>query len=336
MGTWPMEEKQKKRYLTVDEAASKLQVTSRHILQWIKEKKFRVKNINSSTLLIDAESFWEFGRKMPPEWREAFGEIMMEGLKSVFPRVQQDVNEGFRRGIRLQLTKVKEIIAFLQKLHSKYEKDFDLLEDKSGKIASIITYARVIALLNSIVEDIEKENYTAATITFRPLFEAIYLTEYFSLATDDQAEQPRIKAWFTKNAVIMNKDIRGFLVTKFKSMVPEFDGDEYRKLLEQLFEMYSKPIHHTYRSIVETYKGYSIDGFVGKHSHRIGFDYSNATNMRDFVPVFILLESLTSNALQAFIVSFGFFNMTDEERSKLRVYKRYLEEKEDERNPPST
>jgi len=314
--------------LTVPQAASGLKVKQLYVLNWVKAGVLRNISNKPSEILIDPESYRSFGQGMSSELREAMGKTLMEGIEIVREDAQKEVNEGFRRGINHHIKVIKEVVKFLQELHTKYEKQYDLFTEVSGKVAALICYARAIQLLNSTIIDIENEDLNGAKNTFRAINDAVILTEYFSLADNDPKELPRIKSWFKKEAVLMNKDIRGYIA--IKTAIPGLiDAETFGQEMRQLHDFSSKFVHHVYKDIMDTYQGYSIGGFLGDHSKRLGFDYSTVSNLRKLVPVVRWLESITSSAVLGFIISFGFLPLLKEEVKKLYAYKEYFRMQEE-------
>ena len=90
------------------------------------------------------------------------------------------------------------------------------------------------------------------------------------------------------------------------------------EILAKVYEAYSRALHYTYRSIMESYRKISMSGFGEKKSEQLGFDYHKSSHMRDVVEITRAFEEILLGALLAFKICFsGTLSLTDDELKRL-------------------
>ena len=121
------------------------------------------------------------------------------------------------------------------------------------------------------------------------------LAKYFMLSDENSDNNREIRRWFEKEETPPAREIRKYLSEKLGMPL---------NLMRKLHSGYSKPVHHTYRTIMESYRAYSMSGMLGERSRRLGFDYHTSSVMRDIVALISGFEEILLNAIQGFVICF--------------------------------
>jgi len=278
-------------YITPQQAAAKLKVLPSDILNWINEGKLKGIKQEDGKYLIALEDYQKFGSSFPKELRDKIGKYLWKYVETIRPVAQERVSSRLRDNSKFVLDRTEQAVQLLEKLHKKYEPNIDILNDKRGATACFIIYARVISLLYSIIRLLRSSVPAESFILLRPLWEAILLAEYFMFSDMNNENQKQTRIWFEKEESPRASQVRDYL-----SKTLNIPIDTIRNLHRKL----SKPIHHTYRGIMKSYRGISMSGFLGDRTKRLGFDYHKSSIMRDIISLIGPFEGLLLHALQGF------------------------------------
>lgn len=281
--------------LSVEDVAKHLKVMPVDILNWISEGKIKAIKIDD-VYRIPISEYQRYGKSMPEELRLKIGEYLWKSQMDIMPSIQKEVRYSFSKNSQYVLDRDATTVNILEGIHKKYDLSFDIFEDKRGSVAAYIIYARVISLLYSIIGLLRGGIPAESFILFRPLWEAIMLSEYFYLSEINNQNKSNIRRWFEKDITPSAGDIRYYISEKLDLPI---------ETLKELNHSYSKPIHHTYNTIMESYRGVSMTGFLGEHKQRLGFDYHQSTIMRDIITLITAFENLLLSALHGFIICFS-------------------------------
>jgi len=294
-------------YLEIHQIASLLKVPIETIKMWIERGMLESKQINGTTY-ISSESYNKFTESN-------LSEIMIEVTNNLWvrtmerePVIREEVNKKFQTNSILVLERAQSTVDLLQSIHSKYEQSIDIFESKHGGVAAFIIYSRIISMLHSIIELLKSTIFSEAYILMRPLWEAILLADYFFLSEVNSENKREIRRWFENEETPQPREIRRYLSEKINIPL---------ELLNKQYKLYSKPIHHTYNSIMESYQMVQMSGFGQTHTKRYGFDYHKSTKMRDIITLITVFEGLLQPAIRIFIDCFVGIGFTDEEVSSL-------------------
>lgn len=304
-----MEKEPPKPMITVEKAAKGYKVLPSDVLEWIEAGKIQAVKQKDNTYLIPLEEYQRFGRSLPKELRDRLGKYLWEAMESMEPMVRAEVRDTIKQNIQYVLERAERAVNFVEELHRKYEPGFDVINDKRGCTACFIIFTRIISMLYSIIALLRSGIPAESFILFRPLHEAVLLAEYFMVSEVEKENQNEIKEWFENEKSPAARKVREYLSKKFGISID---------ILRKLHDGYSKPIHHTYKAIMESYRGYSMTGFLGNYEKRLGFDYHQSSIMRDIVDLLRLFEALLFEALLGFYRCFSsVIPLSDEELKKL-------------------
>lgn len=291
-----MKTNKKENFLTLEETAAKLKVLPSDVLNWINEGKLKAIKQKNGKYFISPEEYQNFLQSFPKELLDKIGEYLWKSVKTITPSLQKEVAARFKRNSQFVLDRDEEAVRLMETLHRKYEPKIDVFNDKRGAVASFIIYARVISILYSIIKLLRSGVPSESFILFRPLWEAVLLAEYFLFSDANNDNQNKIRKWFEEDKSPYASDVRDYLSERLNMPID---------LMRKLHNMYSKPVHHTYRTIMETYRAISMSGPCGERTRRLGFDYHQSSIMRDIVDLISGFETLLQCALQGYYMCFS-------------------------------
>ena len=284
-----------KYYLTITEVASGYKVQPKDILQWIEEGKLKGFKQEDNKYLVSSEDYQRFGSSFPLELRIKLGEYQWNEFEEKSHLVQKHVCEKMGKNSQILLDRDETAIKLLEKLHRIYEPQMVLYDDQRGVIASFIIFARIISLLYSTVKLLRSAIPSETYILLRPLWEAILLARYFKISEDKKDNEKEIKAWFNDEISPQPSVVRNYIAQTTELPI---------QTLRELYNGYSKPVHHTYRTIMDMHSIISMEGFLGEYSKSYGFDYNQSTKMSDIATLICAFENLLLSSLQAFLLCF--------------------------------
>lgn len=296
------------RSLSIEDVARRLMVRPSDVVSWINQEKLRSVEDENGSQCIDETEYARFGSSFPKEYRETLGQYLWNSLDEIQEKVHSDVNKRFNASNEKFLKNDEKSIAILEELHRKYEHQIDVFQRKDGYTAAFILYARIISLEYAMINML-RANQLEAFLLFRLLWEAILLAEYFALSEHFGDNSRCIRRWFFNDESPGAGEVRHYLSRKMNLSIER---------LKKLHNLYSKPVHHTYHSIMEFYRGYSMSGFLGKHSKRLGFDYKKSSTTKDILELLLLFEELIQASLQGFYICFAYtIPLNTEEKNSL-------------------
>lgn len=198
------------------------------------------------------------------------------------------------------LSKDKEVIERLVKIHEYLEPKFDIFESKDGKTGSYIVLVRSLSLLLVSNDLLKTGNASEAQVYYRTIHEANALSLYFIFSYIQNKNKRQINAWFNKSK---NLDLKG--IRKFLSDISDIPP----KYLNRLFGDYSKLLHHTYYSIMESYSYFANFSPLKAKEKKAGFTYHQAPffgkNVYDYYLEFVhQYQNLIQLTLMAFYIAF--------------------------------
>ena len=281
---------------SIEETAKGYNVMPKDVLQWIEEGKIRANKQENNTYVVPIEEYLRYLNSFPEELRLKIGEYKWKSIMQMLPLVQKQVSEIFNYNSQFVLDRAERAIKILEEIHKKYESRIDILNDKRGKVASFIIYARIISLHYSIIKLLRSGIPSESSILLRPLWEAILLAEYFSISDGKRENRNIINRWFNDDRSPAACEVRKYISKEERIPI---------EILNKLYNLYCKPIHHTYNSIMKSYRDISMSGFLGGYNKRLGFDYNQSTVMRDVITLIEPFEGILLSSLQGFLLCFS-------------------------------
>jgi hypothetical protein len=282
-------------YLTPEEVAEGLKVTVADVLEWVDQGKFGDVRRDGSKPMISLSSYQRFGSSMPPELLKKISSYMWQTMKATRPAVQRETCERVRATMTVVLERAGSAVKLLETIHAAHEPQIDVIKGRSGSVAGFILYARIISLLYGILRLLRASVPAEAGILFRPLWEAILLADYFVMSEASKENGEMIKQWFAGQAPPKHSKVIRYVHRKMNTPTGT---------AEKLHGLYSEPIHHTYQTVMGSYRGYGMTGFDGEHTERLGFDYHTSSIMTDLIPIVSTFEQLLWAALLHFDICF--------------------------------
>jgi len=292
-------------FLSIKEAATGFSVTPNDVLEFIDKGFLKGVKQGDGAYKIAFKDYQMFGQSLHQELLKKVHQYSWERMLEIQPRIQKEVASRFRENSKFILDRAEKAVVLMESIHKIHEPEFNLYEDKCGQVAGFIVYARVISLLHSVLSLLRNAIPAESLILFRPLWEAILLAEYFTFSGSTNSNPDVIKGWFDKDIIVGAGDVRKFL-DKENFLVLELTTNAQKA--------YSKPMHHTYRSIMESHRALSMSGMGTEKVKSFGFDYTQSSVMRDIIGIISALEKLLLFALQGFLICFA--NILTKEESK--------------------
>jgi len=305
-------------------------VSEEDVIGWIKSGELKAIQSNGDQR-ISYEEYSRFGQS--GMWMDKFHDKMFEHMEALIDdgKAIEEVNQGFRRGMKPHIDKAREIIGYLEEIHISYEKILDVLNDKSALGAGFIITARLISLLYSALNLIETGEIIGASVLFRSIYEGVNLTKYFIFSSGSKEGQEDLNKWFG-GEWIRNARCEKFLVEYFKKTGFDKDG-KLQELQKKAYDLYSKLAHINYNAIMESYNAFASDGPGGEKVHRIGFDYKSTRLMRKSVTFLGVFEGLLQSVIITFLLCFQkSLPMKSAHVEKLMEYNRYYQKSVTERS----
>lgn len=287
-------------YLTPKTIASLVHVQEQDVLHWINSGKLKATK-DGDAFKIAHQEYTRFGQS--GEWMPQFHNYAFEYMKKLVSerKIIEEVNDGFRRGMKPHIIKARETIEYLEKIHYSCDPKLDVLKDRSAVVAVYVVAAKLISILYSSLNLIEKSELTGASSLFRTIYEGVDLINYFLLSGNTKNGQKNLKKWLEGDSV-KNTTCGSFLVDLCKKN--NFDKDGKMKIKrDELYDLYCKLVHLNYPIIMESYNAMASRGFGQLKIHRMGFDYKNTRLMRRAVPFLTAFETLLDSVIVAFLLS---------------------------------
>jgi len=317
-------------FFTPESMASMMYVSKEDVIDWIKSGKLKAIP-SDGNYKISYEEYSRFGQS--GIWMGKLHDKIFEHMKILINdgRAIEQVNEGFRRGMKPHIDKARQIIGYLEEIHAYYEKRLDVINGKSALDAAFIITARLISILYSAINLIETGEIIGASVLFRSIYEGVNLVKYFIFSSGSREGQKDLNKWFS-GEWIRNATCEKFLVEYFKKTGFDKDG-KLQEFQKKAYDLYSKLTHINYNAIMESYNAFASDGPGGKKVHRIGFDYKSTRLLRKSVDFLGAFEGLLQSVIIMFLLCFQkSLPMESPHVEKLMEYNRYYQKSVAERS----
>lgn len=317
-------------FFTPASMASMMYVSKEDVIGWIKSGKLKAVH-SGGDYKISYNEYSRFGKS--GIWMGKLHDKMFEYMRTLIEdgRAIEEVNEGFRRGMKPHIDKAREVIEYLEEIHTYYEKKVDILNGKVALIAAFIITTRLISVLYSTLNLIETGELVGASALFRSIYEGVNLAEYFIFSDGTRKDQKNLNKWFN-GEWIKNATCEEFLVKWYRKVGVDRNG-KFQGLQKKSYGLYSKLVHFNYNAIMESYNAFASYGPGGKKVHRIGFDYKSTRLLRKSVSFLGCFEGLLQSVVIMFMLCFQrTLPMESSHIEKLMQYNRYYQKSVAERN----
>jgi len=273
------------------------------LYNWLKEKKILVIVDNHGQQCITDDNFKRFAND-----ENKYEKSKPDLIKYLTDRTSWDV-EKMRNDVNEMLKKYREYVEMLTEYHSDIFSAHFILNDESPLSAAILLFTKIINMCNMFLDSIEKL-YNSAILIIRTIDEANTLAQYFIVLKDDEQCKRDLIAWFRYEKSPSPAECREKLSS---ALAPQagIPAELLEKLYDDVYDVKSKAIHHSYRDCSELLE------FELKDNNVIIKDvsYKSASIYRQF-EVVEYFESIINNVLQGFIFCFSSL-LNDEKKNKL-------------------
>ncbi|MCA9408023.1 MAG: hypothetical protein KC733_05000 [Candidatus Omnitrophica bacterium] len=288
-------------YLTPKIMAIMLYVQEKDILEWITTDELKAIKANGQ-YKIPYKEYSSFGQS--GKWMKKFHDNSFELFKKMATdgEIINEVNEGFRRGMKPRIVKARQVIEDLEKIHNDYQSQINVLDYRTALVASYVICARIISLLYSTLNLIEKDKLVGASVLFRSIYEGMDLAQYFILSTGSKNAQKKLARWF-EGGDVKNTTTSDFLLNYIDENGLA-DRRKTKKQKDQMYDIFSGFVHFKFESIMESFNALGSSGFGQRKVHQIGFDYKGTKLLRKSVGFLTAFEGLLTAVLATFIICF--------------------------------
>lgn len=156
------------------------------------------------------------------------------------------------------------VVDYLIEIHQRLEANFNIFDNRNGYSASYVALVRGLSLLVATNDLLKKGMSSEAQILYRTIHEADILSFYFCFSHLNNENNREINSWFKKKINLDLKKVRNYVSNI---------SDIHEYYLADLFGDYSKLLHHTYASMMESYKHYYNFSPLRAKEKREGFEY---------------------------------------------------------------
>lgn len=270
---------------------------------WLKEKKILVIVDNHGQQCITYDNFKHLAND-----ENKYEKSKPDLIKYLTDRTSWDV-EKMRNDVNEMLKKYREYVEMLTEYHSVIFRAHFILNDESPLSAAILMFTKIINMCNMFLDSIEKL-YNSSVLIIRTIDEANTLAQYFIVLKDDEQCKRDLIAWFRYEKSPSPSECREKLSS---ALAPQagIPAELLEKLYDDVYDVKSKAIHHSYRDCSE------LLDFELKDNNVIikEVSYKAASIYRQF-EVVEYFESIINNVLQGFIICFSSL-LDDEKKNKL-------------------
>ena len=270
---------------------------------WLKEKRILVLLDNHSQQCITYDNFKRLAND-----ETKYEKSQPDLIKYLTDRVNWDV-EKMKNNVNEMLTKYREYVELLTEYHSEMFNAHFTLNDESPISAAILLFTKIINMCNMFLDSIEKL-YNSSILIIRTIDEANTLAQYFIVLQEDEQCKRDLLAWFRYEKSPSPSECREKLSS---ALAPQagISPELLEKLYDDVYDIKSKAIHHSYRDCSELLE------FDLKDNNVIIKDvsYKSASIYRQF-EVVEYFESIINNVLQGFIICFNSL-LKDEKKNNL-------------------
>ena len=291
--------------ISINKCAYILNMSEPTLIDWLKEKKIVIQLDTSSQQCISYDNFKSLAND-----EKKYEKANPDLLNYLKDRANWDI-EKMRNDVSKMLKKYREYVELITEYHAEIFKTHFMINNESPMNAALLLYAKIINMSNMFLDSIEK-SYNSSILIIRTIDEANTLAQYFSMLKEDERCNKDLIAWFRYEKSPSAAECREKLAKLYapQAGIPE-------KLLEQLhddvYEVKSKAIHHSYRDCSELLE------FELKDNKTIieNISYKESSVYRQ-IEVVDYFESIINNVLQGFLLCFKDV-LSDENKSKLVV-----------------
>lgn len=275
------------------------------LINWLKEKRISVPLDKHGQQCIAYDNFKHLAND-----EKKYEKSNTDLLKYLTHRANWDV-EKMKNDVSKMLKKYRGYVELMTEYHSEIFNTHFAINEESPLNAAILLYAKIINMSNMFLDSIEKL-YNSSILIIRTLDEANTLAQYFIVLKEDEQCKKDLLAWFRYEKSPSPSECREKLSIVYapQAGIPQ---EFLEKLYDDLYDVKSKAIHHSFRDCSELLE------FVLKDKNatvkNISYKESSIYRQIELVDYF---ESIINNVLQGFLICFKDV-LNDEKKGRLLV-----------------
>ena len=285
--------------ISINKAAYILNIKESTLSTWIKEHGYSVvAGLNGLPCLKydDFKRLTNDDKKAEKELADLKGYLTERQTWNV-DKMKQEIDEMLKR--------YRAYIDMLIEYHSKLFSERYKLYTESPEIAALLLYAKIINMCNMLFDSLEL-SYSSAMLIIRTIDEANTLAQYFLVLKDDDRCKKDLIAWFRYEKSPQPAQCRE-MISKVYSLQAGIPAEIIESLADDLYEVKSKSVHHTYRDCTNLLQ-YELSGEEISVS---GISYKSSGVFRQY-DIVGFVESVINNVMQGFLICFK--DILDEEK----------------------
>ncbi len=312
--------KSKPLLISLSKCAYILNMSEPTLDSWLKEKNILIVVDNLGRNCIAYDNFKSLAND-----ENKYEKSKPDIIKYLTDRASWDI-EKMKNDVSKMLTKYNEYVKMLTEFHLEIFNSHFKLIDESSVSAALLLFIKIINMCNLFLDNIEK--YNSSVLLIRTIDEANTLAQYFIVMQKDEQCRRDLIAWFRYEKSPPPSECREKLSSALSALAPQagIPSELVKKLSDEVYEIKSKAIHHSYRDCSELLEFELKDDNVTIKE----VSYKSTSIFRQF-EVVEYFESIINNVLQGFIICFNNI-LIEEKKNKLVVLTTGLSFKEEEDN----
>lgn len=296
--------------IAIKDAAHNLGLLQVDFEEWIKADRPKIYKDYMGRDSLSLEYISECIKK-PDYKHKLFRCFKSDYNRRVSDRVDKQ-NEYFKSERTKLLKDYNQYIKDLESLHTKYLNKIDIFGSEIAITAAYILFARVISLLNLMRDCIERD-YCSADAILRDIDETLDVALYFIISESTTVGQKNLKKWFRANEAPKHMICREVIAEWKAAINPEYDKENNKSLMNELYHKKSKWVHPTLNSIRDIIR-YNISNDKIRVE---GFDYHVCSYERRLYELAQFFRASIWSSFQIFFLCFRLSMPMDKEDIEL-------------------
>lgn len=289
--------------ISIKKCAYILNMSEPTLDDWLKEKKIIIILDNHSQQCITYDNLKHLAND-----DNKYDKSQPDLIKYLTDRVNWDIDK-MKSDVNDMLKKYREYVGMLTEYHLEIFGAYFELNNESPVSAAILLFTKIINMCNMFLDSIEK-SYNSSILIIRTIDEANTLAQYFIVLQEDEQCKRDLHNWFRYEKSPSSSECREKLsgaLAPQAGIPPEL----LEKLHDDVYDVKSKAIHHSYRDCSELLELELKNNNVTIKE----VSYKSASIYRQVVVV-EYFESIINNVLQGFIICFNSV-LKEEKKNKL-------------------
>lgn len=294
--------------ISLSKCAYILNMSESTLDNWLKEKNILIVVDNLGRNCITYDNFKSLAND-----ENKYEKSKPDIIKYLADRASWDIGK-MKNDVNKMLIKYKEYVKMLTEYHLEIFDSHYNLNDESSVSAALLLFIKVINMCHLFLDNIEK--YNSSLLLIRTIDEANTLSQYFVILKESDQCKRDLISWFRYEKSPSPAECREKVSIALSAIAPQsgISAELLEKLSDEVYEIKSKAIHHSYRDCSELLELELKDNDVTIKEAT----YDSISIYRQF-EVLEYFESIINNVLQGFLICFNNI-LSDESKKKLEEF----------------